>query len=169
MRSLRKIVCYLLIIGGFSVPVHAMTEADKFVGLWRLVSAEYRSDDGALVESPFGTEPEGMLMYDSYGNMAVQIARKNRERFASSDRLGGTDEEIKTAFSSYTAYFGRYSVDERERIVTHNVQQSLYPNQIATPLKRYYTFADRKLNLRTAPFQLRGKTVTGVLLWEKLR
>lgn len=147
----------------------AMTEADKFVGVWRLVAAEFRGADGALAESPFGTEPEGMLMYDSFGNMSVQIARKNRERFGSSDRLGGTADEIKAAFTSYTAYFGRYSVDERERVVTHSVQHSLYPNQAATNLRRFYLFADRKLSLRTPPFQLGGKTVTGVLLWEKFR
>lgn len=152
-----------------STTAGAMTEADKFVGVWRLVSAEYRGDDGALVESPFGAEPEGMLMYDSFGNMSVQIARKNRERFASSDRLGGTSEEIKSAYESYVAYFGRYSVDERERVVTHSVQQSLFPNQAATDLRRFYNFADRKLTLRTPPFQLGGKTVTGVLLWDKFR
>lgn len=169
MRILKQIILPIVIAMGMCMPVRAMTEADKFVGLWRLVSAEYRSDDGALVESLFGAEPEGLLMYDSFGNMAVQISRKNRERFASSDRLGGTDDEIKSAFASYTAYFGRYSVDERERVVTHIVQQSLYPNLVATNLKRNYNFADRKLSLHTAPFQLRGKTVTGVLLWEKLR
>jgi Lipocalin-like domain len=152
-----------------SALANAMTEADKFVGVWRLVSAEYRTDDGALIDSPFGSEPDGMLMYDSFGNMSVQISRKNRERFTSSDRLGGTNEEVKAAYSSYTAYFGRYSVDERERVVTHSVQQSLYPNQAATNLRRFYIFADRKLTLRTPPFQLGGKMVTGVLLWDKLR
>ncbi|MEO5863397.1 MAG: lipocalin-like domain-containing protein [Burkholderiales bacterium] len=147
----------------------AMTEADKFVGAWRLVSAEYRSDDGALIESPFGAEPEGMLMYDSFGNMSVQIAGKNRQRFAASDRLAGTGDEIKSAFESYTAYFGRYSVDEREREVTHSVRQSLFPNHAAAELRRFYNFADRKLTLRTPPFLLGGKTVTGVLLWDKIR
>lgn len=169
MQLLKQFSLLTAMLVVFCSSAWAMTEADKFVGVWRLISAEFRGEDGALVESRFGSEPEGMLMYDSFGNMSVQIARKNRERFGSSDRLAGTSDEMKAAFTSYTAYFGRYSVDERERVVTHSVRQSLYPNQAATDLRRFYTFADRKLTLRTPPFQLGGKTVTGVLLWEKFR
>lgn len=146
-----------------------MTEADKFVGVWRLLSLEYRSDDGVVVESPFGAEPEGTIMYDSLGNMAAQIARKDRPRFGVADRMAGTDDEKKFAFESYIAYFGRYRVDERERTVTHDVQQALFPNWTGSKQVRYYTFADRKLTLRTPPFQYLGKSVTAVLLWDKVR
>jgi Lipocalin-like domain len=152
-----------------SSPLFAMTEADKFVGVWRLVSMEYRTDDGALVESPFGAEPEGTIMYDSLGNMAAQIGRKDRPRFSSSDRMAGSVEEKTAAFESYIAYFGRYRVDERERSVTHDVQQALFPNWAGSKQVRYYTFADRKLTLRTPPFQYLGKNVTAILLWDKIR
>ena len=146
-----------------------MTEADKFVGVWRLVSIEYRSDDGAIVESPYGTEPEGTIMYDSLGNMAAQIGKRDRPRFSAADRMAGSAEEKKTAFESYIAYFGRYRVDERERTVTHDVQQALFPNWTGSKQVRYYTFADRKLTLRTPPFQYLGKSVTAILLWDKIR
>ena len=147
----------------------AMTEADKFVGVWRLLFIEYRADDGTVVESPYGAEPEGTIMYDSLGNMSAQIARKDRPRFSSADRMAGTAEEKTAAFESYIAYFGRYRVDERERTVMHEVQQALFPNWTGSKQLRYYTFADRKLTLRTPPFQYLGKSVSATLLWEKIR
>jgi Lipocalin-like domain len=160
---------FVFLFAFVSSPLFAMTEADKFVGVWRLLSIEYRTDDGAVVESPYGAEPEGTIMYDSLGNMAAQIGRKDRPRFSSSDRMAGSVEEKKTAFETYIAYFGRYHVDERERTVTHEVQQALFPNWTGSKQVRYYTFADRKLTLRTPPFQYLGKNVTAILLWDKIR
>ena len=164
-----KVLWAFFLIALISVPARAMTEADKFVGVWRLLSFEYRTDDGALVESPFGADPEGTITYDSLGNMSVQIARKERPRFTSADRMSGSPEEKKTAFESYVAYYGRYRVDERERTVTHEVQQALFPNWSGSKQVRYYIFADRKLTLRTPPFQYLGKSVTAILLWDKIR
>ena len=164
-----KFISVFLLFGLISLPARAMTEADKFVGVWRLLSIEYRTDDGALVESPFGAEAEGTIMYDSLGNMSAQIARKDRPRFSAADRSAATVEEKTAAFESYVAYFGRYRVDERDRTVTHEVQQALFPNWAGGKQVRYYTFADRKLTLRTPPFQYLGKSVTAVLSWDKIR
>ncbi len=164
-----KLISAVLLFALISLPARAMTEADKFVGVWRLLSVEYRSDAGAIVESPFGADAEGTIMYDSLGNMSAQIARKDRPRFSSADRSAGTVEEKTAAFESYVAYFGRYRVDERDRTVTHEVQQALFPNWAGGKQVRYYTFADRTLTLRTPPFQYLGKRVTAVLLWDKIR
>ena len=166
---MKKLIRTILVFALLSAPAFAMTEADKFVGVWRLLSIEYRTDDGATVESPYGAEPDGTIMYDSLGNIAAQIGKKDRPRFSSADRMAGTAEQKAAAFESYIAYFGRYRVDERERTVTYDVQQSLFPNWIGSKQVRYYTFADRKLTLRTPPFQYLGKSVTAVLLWDKIR
>src|SRR3954466_14615089 len=100
-----------------SAEVHAMMEADKFVGAWRLVSTEYHTDDGAPAESPYGPEPQGLLIYDAHGSMSAQLAQKSRKPFAINDRMAGTSDEIKAAFQTYQAYYGRYKIDEREHVV----------------------------------------------------
>jgi hypothetical protein len=147
----------------------AMTEAGKFVGAWRLVSAEYRTADGTVVDSPWGPEPQGMLMYDAYGSMAAQLSRKERSRFESGDQLRGTPDEIKAAFESYGAYWGRYEVDERSRTVTHDVQAALFPNWTGSKQIRRYEFRDGRLILTTPPIRRGGQEVTGVLVWERVR
>ncbi len=144
-------------------------EADKFVGAWRLLSAEYRTEDGALAESPYGPEPQGILMYDAQGSMSAQLAHKDRKPFAVADRLAGTPEEAKAAFETYQAYYGRYRVDEREHVVIHTVVGALLPNWVGSEQRREYKFQDGKLILRTPPIAMGGKRLTGVLVWEKIK
>mgnify|MGYP002622156815 CR=1 FL=1 len=147
----------------------AMMEADKFVGAWRLISAEFRAEDGTLAESPYGAEPEGLLIYDAQGSMSAQLAQKGRKPFAIADRMAGTDDEVRAAFQSYQAYYGRYTVDERAHVVTHTVVQSLLPNWVGTEQRRFYKFKDGRLILRTPPLLIGGRRVVGELVWEKVR
>ena len=153
----------------WSTAAQAMTEAHKFVGAWRLVSAEYRSLDGEPLESPWGDAPQGRLMYDSYGSMAVQLGRSERARFASGDQLRGTDDEVRRAFESYSAYYGRYEVDERTHTVTHRVEHALFPNWSGSQQVRSYRFADGRLILSTPPIRRGGREVVGVLVWERVK
>ena len=162
----RLCVCLFVMV---CADLHAMMEADKFIGAWRLVSAEFRTEDGAVAESPYGPEPQGLLMYDAHGSMSAQLAQNARKPFAVADRKAGTAEEIKAAFESYQAYYGRFEVDEREHVVTHTVIQSLLPNWIGTAQRRHYKFKDGRLILRTPPILIGGKRVTGELVWEKIR
>lgn len=159
----------LLLCTALAAPVQAMMEADKFIGAWRLLSAEFRNEDGSPAPSPYGTEPQGILMYDAQGVMAAQLTQGKRTPFTVPDRLKGTPEELKAAFESYQAYWGRFSIDEREKVVTHTVTQALLPNWVGTQQKRYYKFQDGRLHLRTPPLLIGGKTVTGVLIWEKIK
>ena len=163
----RLCVCLLAVV--VSADLHAMMEADKFIGAWRLVSTEYHAEDGTPAESPYGPESQGLLIYDAQGSMSVQLAQKGRTPFAIADRMAGTPDEIKAAFETYQAYYGRYKIDEREHVVTHTVIQSLLPNWIGTEQRRQYRFKDGNLILRTPPILIGGRRLTGELVWEKIR
>jgi len=169
LLRIRLAATAFVLVATLTTPAHAMMEADKFIGVWRLVSAEFRTDDGELTESPYGDQPQGILMYDAQGTMSAQLAQKDRRAFAVADRMKGTPEEIKAAFETYQAYWGRYRIDERERVVTHYVTQALLPNWIGSEQRSYYKFQDGRLRLRTPPLVSGGKRVTGVLIWEKIR
>ncbi len=138
----------------------------KFVGTWHLVSTEFRTEDGSPVESPYGSAPQGILIYDSHGNMAAQLAQGHRTPFPTPDRKAGSDEETRAAFESYQAYYGRYDVDEQEQVVTHTVTQALLPNWIGTRQRRHYTFENGRLILRTPPMLIGGRGIIGELVWE---
>ncbi len=146
-----------------------MSDANKFVGAWRLVSTEFRAEDGSLGESPYGTDSQGLLMYDAQGNMSAQLGQKHRQPFAIADRKAGTNEELRAAFESYQAYCGRYKIDESERVVTHTVNQSLLPNWVGGEQQRHYEFREGRLILRTPPLTIGGKPMNGELVWEKIK
>lgn len=62
------------------------------VGTWKLLSLEYRGEDGSVLH-PLGELATEWITYGADGRMAVQMARSDRGRFSSADRLGGTPEE----------------------------------------------------------------------------
>ncbi len=146
-----------------------MTETEKFAGAWRLVSTEFREDDGTLGESPYGTESQGLLMYDTQGNMSAQLGQAHRAPFAIADRKAGSHEELRAAFESYQAYCGSYTVDESEQVVAHKVTLSLLPNWVGKEQRRHYQFTDGGLVLRTPPMAIGGKSLNGKLVWERIR
>lgn len=139
---------------------------DQFVGTWTLVSQEYRDENDQVVY-PAGTESAGVIIYDAAGNMAVQIMRLDRPPFASGDILDGTDAEIRAAYQGYNAYFGTYTVDEAQRIVTHHLSGALFPNRVGQDQIRYFAFEGTRLTLKTPPILRAGANLRGTLVWQR--
>ena len=103
------------------------TSADKFTGTWRLLACEGQWSDGRITR-PYGDNPSGQLMYDGNGHFAGQIMARERPAFATGNLLKGSDAEVRAAFEGYVAYYGRYTVDEAEGLMIHEVEGSFFPN-----------------------------------------
>jgi hypothetical protein len=140
---------------------------DQLVGRWRLLSCEAR---GANVEVhyPFGLKPLGLIAYEKDGSMSVQVMGDGRTRFSGSDKSSGTEEEIRTAFLSYEAYFGTYEVDEVASMVIHRVEAALFPNWMGTELRRHASISGSRLTLRMPPLPHEGSAVSRTLVWERI-
>ncbi len=76
-------------------------------------------------------------------------------------------EALRGALDDYSAYFGRFVVHEAEKKVVHSVEGSLLPEREGGELVRYVAFDGDMLELTTAPFQLRGRTIVSVLRWRR--
>jgi hypothetical protein len=139
---------------------------EQFIGTWILVSDEARSSNGE-VSYPYGKNPFGLLMYDSGGNMSVLIMRRDRPKFASDDRWGGTPEEKKAAFEGFHAYCGTYEVDEEKGTVTHHVEGDSNPNLLGTDQVRSFRFSGDQLLLSTPPIPMGGRQLILHLIWVK--
>ncbi|MGH8677373.1 MAG: lipocalin-like domain-containing protein [Burkholderiales bacterium] len=169
MCAPRLLFALLLSLLLSTAPLHA-EEGDEnpLVGTWKLVSVIYRQADGSPAATDWGENPQGLLIYDSSGNMAVQISRADRSRFKSGDRRQGSAVEIKAAFESYMAYFGRYEVDWDQKTVTHILTACTFPNWTGTSQRRFFELNGERITLRTPPYPLGGQTVTGSLVWERI-
>jgi hypothetical protein len=139
---------------------------DQFVGTWKLISSELRLANGERTY-PFGKNAVGTLTYHGHGHMSVHVMRPGRPGFASGDPRDATDEEIKAAFDGYVAYFGTYTVNDEERIITHHVIGSLFPNWIGQDQRRAFEFSGSRLTLSTPPIPFAKTTLTAVLVWER--
>src|SRR5262245_28402784 len=137
----------------------------KFVGTWKLVAFE-----GQQVPK---RDRVGFIMYDTTGHMAVQIMPLDRPKFASGNRLQGTQDEIKAAFNGYTAYFGPYEVNEAEGVVIHHLEGSIFPNVVGGDNIRYYEFSGDRLTLiptNKVDGKLTPKSSATVrLTWERVK
>ncbi len=133
----------------------------RFVGTYKLVSIERRHIDGTLLPPP-SDHPTGHLFYDQAGRMAVVIMQSGRKRYAGS---APTPDEALASFTTYTGYFGDYSVNEVEGVVVHHKRGSLDPNDTATDQPQVFQFAQNRLMLK-APAAVGGVRTT--LTWERL-
>jgi hypothetical protein len=142
---------------------------NKFIGVWKLVSAEARRPNGEVVPYRYGAGSIGYIMYDATGHMAVQLMQSNRPKFASGDPDQGTAEEIKAAFDGYGAYFGTYEIHEVEGFVIHRVEGSLFPNNVGTEQKRFFEFSGDQLILQPPPRQVGGEQVSPRIIWQRVK
>ena len=105
---------------------NAQNLGKQVVGTWIAVS-QYVDQDGKRVE-PFGSSPKGMVVYDANGRFILMLQRDTLPKFASSNRMAGTAEENRAIVQGSIAYFGRYSVDEKEGKINLHYDGSTYPN-----------------------------------------
>jgi len=139
---------------------------EQFVGTWKLVSAQFRDQDGKIIY-PYGENAIGMIIYDAGGRMCVQLARPDRPPFASGELFNGSPEEARATVEGYLGYFGTYTVDDHQGFVTHHIQGCSFPNWMGEDQRRGYTFSGNRLTLSTPPMPAAGGSLTGLLIWER--
>ncbi len=144
-----------------------MTAAQQFVGTWSLVSIHYVEKDGRKIE-PFGPGAKGMLVFDAGGRFATQVMAAGRPRFASNNRMIGTPEENKAMSQGVVAYFGTYTVDEPNHVVTLHIEQSSFPNWNGTDQKRKFAFTGDELRY-TAASSTANPAESAELVWKRAR
>jgi Lipocalin-like domain len=141
--------------------------APSIVGAWRLVAVAATTDAGAPLPAPFGTSPNGLLIYTPEGRMSAIISHGERQPLSIADRVSSPAEERAAAFSTFIAYAGRYTL-HNDRVV-HHVELSLVPNWANTELVRLVRFEGERMILRTPPIQVAGVSEVVDLVWERVR
>ena len=93
------------------------------------------------------------------GGTAVRGHEKNRIVTKAGDKP--TADEAKAALDGVVAYFGKYSVDETARTVTHHRQGSVQPGDKGDLIRGYEFVGDRLI--------LRPLGTTTEVHWERIK
>lgn len=133
------------------------TIQETLVGTWSVVS-QYVEHDGKRLE-PFGADPKGLLVYDRTGHFVFVLQRAHLPNFASNNRLTGTPDENQAIVTGSIAYFGRYSVNEREGKLHLHYDGSTYANWDGTDQVRSVKMAGDELEITSAASTVGGGTV----------
>jgi hypothetical protein len=140
-----RILAAVLLSLSWTVSVADTDENDQFVGTWFLQEIRARTEGGEWVESEvLGRNPFGILIYDKTGNMAVQIARRDRS-------ITVEEEAVDEIVNGYVAYTARYDVDNSASTVTHHRISHINADLGQLSVVRFYEFDGDTLTLTVAP------------------
>ena len=131
--------------GLLSVPGIALGQLlkEQIVGPWRLVSLY--NEEGGTKTHPYGDKPVGLVVYDRSGYVMQFLSRPGLPKFATANRMKGTDAEYRTMMQGTLSGFGTYSV-EGDAVIIKWVASS-YPNRAGTTEKRAVKLAGDELTI----------------------
>jgi len=138
------------------------TLKEQLVGAWSFVSSNAKRSDGSLL---WGENPKGLFIFTEVGYFSWQLFRSDRPHLASNNRFKATPEELGANNQGTLAYFGTYSVDEANKIVTFHTQASTFPNSEGEAIKRIVTKVTADELIYTNPANTSGERVEAV--WRK--
>ena len=133
----------------------------QFAGAWTLVKIERFDADGELLAPPI-EDRLGYIIYDPAGYMGVTIMQPDRRPYSGGQR---TAEEALASYSTYSSYFGTFTVNEAEGFLTHHLEGSLNTRGAGSDYQRFYTLSGNRLTLQPPAGANGSKTQ---LTWEKL-
>ena len=140
---------------------------EQLIGTWKFVSSHNVRSDGSRVDN-YGPNPRGILIYTSDGYFVLVNTRSDLPKLASNSRDRGTPEEYKAVVQGSLAYFGTYSVNEADKVITAQIEGSTFANMIGGPdQKRIITSLTADELKFTNPASTSGVTLE--LVWKRAK
>lgn len=101
---------------------------EGLVGSWELRSCSVQDADGGT-NYPYGSEPQGVILYTAAGWMSCHMA------------FGSAASDAESAGTiKYTSYHGPFTVAPDKSLVTHHVRGSSIDQLVGTDQVRSYAF-----------------------------
>ena len=142
--------------------------ATALAGAWRLVSWTIEYPASGRVTQPFGSVPEGLLVYSADGHMSATMQRPGRPRLSRADPGAVSDAEKAAAFSGYLHYAGTWSV--ADGCVVHAVEFAMNPNLVGTRQVRRVALDGDLLELGAEePLEAPGQSRRHRIVWRRAR
>jgi Lipocalin-like domain len=133
----------------------------QLVGHWRLVAVDTIREGEAPVAT-LGPSPLGTIIYTADGHVQAHLTPRERPKARPAD----TPLAETRALARYTAYFGRFAVDEATRTITHRRDGTFVPG--ARDIVRTFELTGNRLVLTTPATSVNARTQFTRITWERL-
>jgi hypothetical protein len=108
---------------------------DTLVGTWIQVSIDVVSPDGKR-RPLYGENPKGIVIYTNDGYFSLMQARVDLPKLKSGLPSKATPDEAKAVIAGSIAYFGRYSLDEANNVLSLDIHASTLANLTGNPAEK---------------------------------
>ncbi len=160
-----RFVLFSLILGmaGLGAPAVRADDAQKIVGVWKLVSVVYEDQQTKDRSPVYGEHPRGWQIATAKGRWLALMTGDGR-------KIPATDADRANALKTMIAYSGRYRV-EGGKVIT-KVEAAWNESWVGGEQVRFIRFADgdRLLHIESPPMphpNLAGKVVRVIVTWER--
>ena len=130
----------------------------QLVGSWSLQSLVIEQD-GKKVE-PYGPNPKGMLIINGDGHFMLMNSKPDLPKIASNNRDKQSTQEAQAISQGILAYFGSYTVNEKDHTITVKIGASSYPNWNGIEQKRTFSVNKDELTWTNRTTPTGGGTAT---------
>ena len=122
-------LCAIAALGFILPPTGAVAQnlREQLIGAWDLVSI-IATDKAGNKSDRRGANPKGLLIFDASGRYSILTSRAELPNFKVDNVNQGTPEENKAVMTGMIANVGTWSVDEKTKTITTNVEAGSFPN-----------------------------------------
>ena len=161
------------VFAGLIVMIAACSNGDKeLVGTWQFVADQEIDNSGNVINED--RKVRGQLIYTPEGDMNVQLLWIGSREAIMNDSImkydgfpgavglgqnSWTSEQRGAIIDSYDGYFGTYTVDWDEGIVTHIEEGDLRPYRFPVERKRRFVLKGDTLVLKSLELGLRWQVI----------
>jgi Lipocalin-like domain len=156
VRSLSLVLLALTLLPSSAISKEKSLR-EQLVGTWQIVRVNNTRPDGSIKQI-FGPSPKGIAVFDARGNTVIVLMRSGRPKFAANNRDLGTPDEYKATVQGTHAYFGTYSVIEKDKTLVFHVEGNTFPNQEGMDTKRLISFKGDEFTWITPKPSVGGKS-----------
>jgi hypothetical protein len=133
--SLSAVVALALVLPPTAAVSQQGSLQQQLVGAWTLVSI-IATDKAGNKSDRRGPNPKGLLIFDASGRYSILTSLATLPNFAIDNVNQGTAEENKAVMTGMIANVGTWSVDEKTKTITTNVEAGSFPNLNGKTQKR---------------------------------
>jgi len=149
----------LAILVALSIVHPAFADSSKLVGTWKLKRWVMQDDDTKEQKaSPFGERPAGYVLFTSSDRLFVLITSEDRKAAEGADGQSA-------AFRTMYAYSGKYRLEDGRFITKVDIAGD--QKWLGTEQQRSYRVNGDTLIIESPPSTQAGRTVRGILEWER--